>query len=368
MGKSRLLRETRKKLSESSASAPTIWSATSDPLAAGAPYRLVRDLVGRVMALDPSGNAAQKRAVVQQFASQRIARDPAILGVFLCELLGVPIDARDNEQLRAARADARLMHEQLGLAFSELVRGELQRGPLVIALDDVHSADAPSLELLRRLLDIEAPLLVLALSDVPRGKGQLESAVQSVVDVILGPLSKHVAVQLARALLPAASAETAEQLAEASGGSPLHLEELARAHVARVPPSTVLAMTQARLATLPDLARRVSRTASVLGLSFRAELLSAILPEIGEPALGLALDGLVRRELLVERNAQAGRELAFRNALVREACYSTLTEADRVAAHARAAEALEREDPPNPLAVAQHHAQAGRGDRAGPAY
>jgi tetratricopeptide (TPR) repeat protein len=376
LGKSRLLRETRKKLAEappgsgvSPAQVLTIWSATSDPLAAGAPYRLVRDLVGRVMALDPTGNAAQKRAVVQQFTSQRVARDPATTSVFLCELLGVPFDTREpNEQLRAARADARLMHEQLGLAFAELVRGELQRGPLVIALDDVHSADAPSLELLRRLLDIEAPLLVLAFSDIPRGKGQLESAVSAVVDVVLTPLSKHVAVQLAHALLPAASVETAEQLAEASAGSPLHLEELARAHVARVPPSTVLAMTQARLSTLPDLARRVLRTASVIGLSFESALLGTMLPDIGDDALAGALDGLVRRELLVERNVQSGRELSFRNALVREASYSTLTEADRIAAHARAAEALEARDPINPLAVAQHHTQAGHPDRAGPAY
>ncbi|MEO7094872.1 MAG: AAA family ATPase, partial [Polyangiales bacterium] len=364
IGKSRLFRELKKRLTESPF-LPAIWTAAADPLAPDAPYRVVRDLVWRAIGLDLAETEAQRVAAVRDFVDERVPDD--LTTEFVCELLGLRVGGDETQQLRAARRDTRLMHQQISLAFRDVVAGELARGPLVIACDDAQSIDAPSAELLRGLLDLELPLLVLAFADVPRGT-RLEPARGDLIDHVLAPLPKDVTVRLAGALLPAASLQTAESLAETAAGSPLHLEELVRAYVRGAPPSAVLAMIQARLATIPDLARSVLRTASVIGGTFDGSLLSAVLPDVPVSEVSSALDLLVGRELLVERKVPTGRQLSFRNALVREAAHTLLTDADRTAIHRRVAQRLEEDDAANPLAVATHLVCAGETARAAAAF
>jgi tetratricopeptide (TPR) repeat protein len=91
----------------------------------------------------------------------------------------------------------------------------------------------------------------------------------------------------------------------------------------------------------------------------------ALLDDGGAPdaALGRLID-----DELVERRRESRlvgqEELAFRHALLREAAYATLTEADRVQQHRRAAVWLESAGEHDPAVLAEHWERAGENDRA----
>ncbi len=364
IGKSRLLRAFLQRSAnvEGAARAKAIWSAAGDPLGGSAPYRLVRDLLTRALGLDLTQSADDKRRAVMHFGAD-------VRGEFLCELLGVPADGATSPPLRAARLDPRLMHAQLALAFSDLVAAQLRRGPLVIAVDDAQSADAPSLQLLSdQVKSREGALFLVVAASGRRTASMFDAPEQACVDFVLAPLAREVCARLVGVMLPAASLQTANTFAESSAGSPAHLEELVRAYVRGSPPTTVLAMIQARIGPLPDHERRVLCTASILGQNFDLDGVSSMLGDLSLDDVSVALDALVHRELLVERKVMLGRELSFRSALVREAAHALLSEEARAAAHALAADRLSRTADVSPLAIARHWTAAMWPARAMPAF
>src|SRR5262249_34375009 len=83
------------------------------------------------------------------------------------------------------------------------------------------------------------------------------------------------------------------------------------------------------------------------------------------------LSDLAGREIVTQRRDAkfAGHiELAFRHALVRDACYATLTEADRALGHRLAGAWLERSGRPEALVVAEPLPLGGDRPRAAAAY
>ncbi len=64
---------------------------------------------------------------------------------FIGELVGVRFPDDESPALWAARTDARLMREQMLRAWSDLVRAECAQHPVVLVLDDLQWADAPTI-------------------------------------------------------------------------------------------------------------------------------------------------------------------------------------------------------------------------------
>jgi hypothetical protein len=130
-------------------------------------------------------------------------------------------------------------------------------------------------------------------------------------------------------------------------------------------PESIEAMLQARLQELGAADRRLLRAASVLGETFWTGAVVALLDDGGAP--DAALGRLIDDELVDRRRESrlAGQEeLAFRHALLREAAYATLTTADRVEQHRRAAVWLESAGEHDPAVLAEHWERAGVNDRA----
>ena len=105
-----------------------------------------------------------------------------------------------------------------------------------------------------------------------------------------------------------------------------------------MPASVALALT-AELAALPDASRLVLEAAAVVGDPFEPAL-AAEAADVSEPDALRALDELLTRALV--RPAGAARRFAFRHPVVRHAVYEGAPGGWRLAAHARAAAALER--------------------------
>jgi ATP/maltotriose-dependent transcriptional regulator MalT len=251
--------------------------------------------------------------------------------------------------------------------------------PLVVLLDDVHWADAGTIELLGSLLRRPpAAAVLVAIAVRPRQlpallSGTIERAIGTggMSRLELGALSAGEAQQL---LGDAARGPAADALYAESGGNPFYLKQLANAprrsdglgagdvslSGVEVPWGVAAALTE-EFALLPDSARRVLEGASVAGDPFEPELAAAAAGMSETDALE-ALDELLRRDLV--RATEVPRRFRFRHPLVRAAVYHEAPGAWRLGAHERCAAALAERGAP--VAERAHHVErsARHGDTA----
>lgn len=287
-----------------------------------------------------------------------------------------------GEPQRQARAAAQV---RLFDAVRALLARAAAAGAGAVLLDDLHHADAASLEALRHAAASGTGLAWVASCRPDEGEAALQPLRQTLagapdaLQLSLPPLQPaDVAALLAELPRWPAGATPpvglADALCERTGGNPLFLIETLKAlwQAAGATPGGTPALP--RLQQLPGVAgligqrlQRVSpaalalaRCAAVAGQDFQAELAVAVL---GQRAVDLA-DAWA--ELERERIfAGAG----FAHELVAEAAALTLPAPVAAALHAAVADALERAVDGRaapPARIAQHHERAGHAARAAP--
>src|SRR6185312_12673701 len=88
------------------------------------------------------------------------------VAAFLGELIRAPFPDDHHKALRAARENAQLMGDGMRTAWEDWLTAECEARPVVLILEDLHWADAATVQMidatLRNLRDL--PLLVLALA------------------------------------------------------------------------------------------------------------------------------------------------------------------------------------------------------------
>jgi len=120
----------------------------------------------------------------------------------------------------------------------------------------------------------------------------------------------------------------------------------------------VLATAQARLEALSPSARRVLRAAAVLGEDLGYDGLAALLVDLDEKERTARIAELVQEEILEVDASDHGR-LRFRQVLLREAAYASLTAADEKLAHALAAKWLKARGSADAASLATHLEKSG---------
>jgi DNA-binding CsgD family transcriptional regulator len=279
-------------------------------------------------------------------------------------------------------------------SLAGFLRAAAARRPLLLVLDDLHWADAPSLALLRfvgRELEHGGPLVVgiyrhaevdrthpllATLADLTRGQRRRR--------LLLGGLDQQdVASFVALVAGVAPSAALAAAVWRLTDGNPFFVTEVVRllasqdrlgpaeagSVLAEGLPEGVKAVVAERLGRLSNRCRRVLEVAAVVGRDFGLRVL--------QPASGLDADRL----LALLEEAEAARVVGavpgglgrwrFAHALVREVLYEGLPAARRVGLHGRVGEALEAAyavDPEPHLAELAHHfvaAAPGGGEMVG---
>jgi DNA-binding CsgD family transcriptional regulator len=276
---------------------------------------------------------------------------------------GVAVDAFEDplKELPAAAGPAERYryHRALRAVLEELARER----PVALLLDDLHWADEASIEFVLHLLrrPPAAPhLVVLAQRRIDPAQRLLDAArsAPGFEQLPLGPLARDEALALLGGVRDRAARERV--LTEA-GGNPLFLRELARMPGASDGglPSPVLAAVALEVAALAPNARALLDGAAVAGDPFDPELAAAA---AGVEPDATALDALVAADLVSPTGR--GRRFAFRHPLVQRAVYDGVSPAWRLAAHERAAGALERRGA-GPAVRAYHVARSARpGDAA----
>jgi DNA-binding CsgD family transcriptional regulator len=228
--------------------------------------------------------------------------------------------------------------------------------PLVLAVDDAHWADAPSLQFLgylsRRLEGLPVLLLAAGRAPDPEGEDLWRELADDPAAEVLRPraLSKSGAAQVVRDRLgPEVDGEFSAACHSATGGNPLFLRELVAAlEVAEISPTRDAAETVTavgppavgrfvlhRLERLGSEATELARSVSVLGGGIDvgpAGAAAGLEPEAARQAADL----LVQAEVLAPEQT-----LSFVHPIVQAAIYEDLLPGDRAARHLAAARLLE---------------------------
>jgi len=347
MGKSRLL-------SECVASLPgPLLQAASRPGDHGVPYsslaRLLRPLLGAgALQLSP-------------WTQQALAR------------LGIQGSGPATEPGAAASATTTgtLPSGAMPAAVSEL----LERAAVAtVVLDDLHFADAATLELLSGLVAAGAPgcwLFAQRPAEAPTSASALRQALtelQRLAVVVLTPLDSPATAELLDALaLPGLDGPAlAGPLVRHSGGNPLYMLETLKQGLqdgslalGRLPrPASVGALIEQRLQRLSPPALTLARVAAIAGVDFGIELAESA---TGQPAVQLAS---AWQEL---QDAQVLRDEALAHDLVADAVLRGVPPVVARRVHEQCAQWLAARGV-EPARVARHWHRGGAPAEAGRAY
>ena len=248
-------------------------------------------------------------------------------------------------------------------ALRELVDELGGERPVALVLDDLHWADAASMQFVHQLVQ-RPPAFPHLLAVASRRRGSPALALLGEArrlagfeELLLEPLNLAASLELLAAV---PDARERERLALEARGNPLYLTELARAGGQPSSlPCPVLGAVEVELARLAPALRTLVEGAAVAGDPFDPELAAAA---ADLPLDEHAVDELVAADLV--HLTSDGRAFAFRHPLVRRAVYHMTRPAWRLAAHERVADALERRGA-SPAARAHHIARSARpGDAA----
>jgi predicted ATPase/class 3 adenylate cyclase len=390
LGKSRLMAEFQHLVDAHPHSA---WLLCGRAQAAGQhqPYGLLRDMLTWRLQIPEGGSAEAARQHWVQGLKPYFAQDDEDAALRQIELLGqlVGIDFSSSPRLSSLLREPRLLRNAALSALDHYLQRltEQDGGCLVLLLDDLHWADAVSLDAFLHLLRNSAVPLLLVMGARPgllEARPQWGEGLRSHHLLHLAPLSGANRQAIGQTLLarfeppPLALLELIEQQAE---GNPFYAEELVQMLIddgvidtatepwqmqptalegARIP-STLVGVLQARLDALALAERRAAQWASVVGPVFWDDAVGAL--DASSPA---SLNALQDKAMVQPRSTSAfahTRERVFHHHLLHQVTYDTLLKAERRAGHARAAHWLathgvERQD--EYLAVtAEHFARAG---------
>jgi len=289
---------------------------------------------------------------------------------YLARLMSLPLAA--DTEARLSAEDGQQIKGGTFQAIEALLRAAARQRPLVWVCEDLHWADASSLELLEHvlsLMDRASLLLICAFRpDASHGSWQLRETVRRLyrhrhTDLELRPLSAADSQTLVRNLLRVEDLPDAlrERIVGKAEGNPFYVEEVIRAlmdsgaiardaasrrwvatrEVAEIAiPDTLQGVLLARLDRLQEDTRRVLQMAAVIGRVFLYRVLQSIATQ--ERELDHHLSTLQYEELIRERARLPELEYIFKHELTREAAYNGILKRERRAFHRQVAEALER--------------------------
>jgi predicted ATPase len=235
-----------------------------------------------------------------------------------------------------------LQRTRLFEAVVALLAWAARESPLLLVLEDVHSADVPSLEMAgyaaRRLAGLPV-MLIITRRELPRSGAadRLEYALRSrgllTCELELGPLPSSAVVRLARSAAALSDAAVTRVVQRAEGNALLAVEA-ARA-LGRGLDEVAPSLRGTVRATLAPLSGEVRELVEVIAVAGRP--LDAV--EIGQLSFE-GPDEVATRALQTGLLLAAEDRVGFRHALLRDAVYGEIDEPRRRGLHHRWAKAL----------------------------
>ncbi len=256
-----------------------------------------------------------------------------------------------------------------------------RESPVLLVFEDVHWADASSLEFLGRLIEKIATIpALLFLTFRPEylapWSGRAHVTALTINRLTNAEVERLIDTVAGRGAL---RTDLRQDIVERADGIPLFVEEMAKAvieaqsdgskaHLISVIPSPSLpvpaslhASLMARLDRLGN-AKTIAQIGAAIGREFSYEVLARV-AGLPDPTVSAALDRLVHSGLLSCQGEPPHSTYLFKHALVQDAAYGTLLREPRRALHARIVETLKDYFPDlaesRPELLARHCTEAG---------
>jgi class 3 adenylate cyclase/tetratricopeptide (TPR) repeat protein len=353
VGKSRLLYEFRKAIGSEDV---TFLEGKCLSYSRGVPYHPIIDILKSNFNIKEGDEDYQIRDKIKQGLKQLKVDETSTLP-YLLELLGVKESGIDKIPLSPEGRKDRMIEgiRQIGLKGSEI-------RPIIMAIEDLHWTDRGSEETLKYMLEsIPGFRILLIFTYRPEfvhtwGSRSYHS------QVTLNRLSNRESLAMLTHLLGTEEIETQLQdlILEKTEGIPFFIEEFIKSlkdlkiieqkdgvycltrdiHDVSIP-GTIQDVIMARVDSLPDEAKGVLQTGSVIEREFSYELIQRV-TGISEKELLSHLSVLKDSELLYERGIYPQSTYIFRHALTREVVYDSILAARKKKLHVEIGNAIEK--------------------------
>jgi class 3 adenylate cyclase/tetratricopeptide (TPR) repeat protein len=368
IGKSRLVQRFREQI----AAYPHTWlESGAVPFFQNTPFYAVIDMLQQSFHWESGDNAEQRLAALEtSLASAGVELHEAV--PLVAQLLELPVDGKyPASSLSPEQQRKRLLAILVGWVFAAA-----RAQPLVILTEDLHWADASTLELIRLLVEqgVTARLLLLYTAR-PEFHAPWPLCAHHTQITVNRLNARNVREMIAQVTVHnALAADTVNAVIERTSGVPLFVEELTRALLERGNaklsereiPVTLHDSLMARLDRLGE-AKEVLQTGAVIGSEFSYELLQAIRPS-GDENLEQALHALINAELLYVRGIAPDAIYQFKHDLIRDAAYEALLRSRRKELHRLIAHTIGEKFPAlkaaQPEVLARHWTVAGETEQA----
>lgn len=341
-------------------------------------YPLI-DLLQRDLGLERERSTGEQAAALEAAVVSGRVSSPEALPL-VGNLLALPVATP------VAEDSARAQRERTLDWLVQWVLGADAGMPVALVIEDLHWADASTLDFLGLMLEqAHARRILILLTYRPEFVPPWPMR-RHFNELALCRVSLSEALGMAQNIAGTTPLpdEILHRIAARSDGVPLFVEELTKmlleargsgdwqSHPAQPDtaavsiPETLRGSLTARLDYL-SVAKSIAQLASVLGREFSYTLIRLV-SDMDEDRLQEALAELVEAELLFQRGLPPNASFVFKHALVQEAAYLSLLKARRADYHLRAATVLvdrfgdliER----HPELAAHHYAAAGKAEHA----
>jgi class 3 adenylate cyclase/tetratricopeptide (TPR) repeat protein len=339
VGKSRLLYEFQRLLATREGRCLEGWCQS---FGQSIPYLPLQYLVRAMCGITDADSAAETRAKLDA-TLQTAGMDPVHGTPYLLRMLGSAESMPELEHVSPEAIQARIRDNFVQVA---LACGWARTA--VLAVEDLHWIDDSSEECLAALVESMAGSPLMLLTTTRPGYTPPWAGRSYTTQLALRPLASEAARAIVQATVERVELDTdqTDAILRKGEGNPLFLEELTlglldhrASDAVNALPDTIQGVLAARIDRLPEPAKRVMQTASVLGREFQLRLLEAVVDETAR--LPQQLAELMQHELLYQRTTAEGPLYAFKHALTQQVAYDNLLRVRREALHESAGHALE---------------------------
>lgn len=365
LGKSRLVSEVRQQNAESG----VLWlEGRGLSYRQNQSYRLIIEILRAYLQVSPETPTDVVWQNLQAVGQARFGDRADEILPYLAVLIGVKLDEKTAQALPLS--DPQMLQQRMFEAVAEWVEVAADAQPLVLAFEDLHWADASSVQVIEHLLALpqRLPVLIICIT-----RPEKESAFWRVMEttaktfapffakIQLNPLTEAQSRSLVDRLLHVEDLPDALEnlILSRAEGNPLFVEEVLRSLIEDETivrrddhwvvvrpvvdidiPETLTGVLTARIDRLDEPEKRLLQIAAVIGRVFSRSVLKAVTEDVTTDATEFEnyLEDLVEAELIRERNSPSEKEYIFKHVLTYETAYNTLLIQQRRIYHKRIAD------------------------------
>ena len=330
-------------------------------------YGPILDLLRRHIGIADKQHVEEQQSALHRHIATNFSGDPQVYSV-LAQLLGLPMTETEAELLKTLKGEA--FRARFIAIVEQGFISLAEQQPVVVMIEDLHWADASSVDLLAFVLPlikrIRLTFIIVSRSresPAPLWKRlapAFDDCRDQMMEIPLEPLSMNEGRSLMEGLLGGDYLPEAlvAEILDKSEGNPFFLEEVLRSliesgglalsngkwalatpvGILRVPDS-VQGVLLSRLDRLSEELKQLTQKAAVIGRVFHYRILERIAS--ARNSLREQLASLEISDLIHERCRLPELEFIFKHALTQEVAYQTLLIPARRALHRKVGEALE---------------------------